>query len=75
MLTVREVQQWLAHLPDDWQDEPFEALVGSTPCTPKRLVAYVAKESGHRGVVVNPMGTHLPFDESLTWHFVLTQKD
>ncbi len=75
MLTVREVQQWLAHLPDEWQDAPFQAMVGSTPCTPKRLVAYVSKETGHRGVVVNPMGTHLPFDESLDWRITLLVRE
>jgi hypothetical protein len=73
MITARQVAAWIQSLPPDFQDAPFEAQVGSIPVTPKRLVAYVAKESGHRGVCVNPMGTHLPFDDSLKWEFVLKE--
>lgn len=70
-ITVANLKQWLETLPPEFQNTPIEALVHGTPCCLKRIVAYTLKDGNHRGVVVNPMGTHLPFDDSLTWHFSL----
>lgn len=70
-MTVREVHEWLAKLPPRFQDAPFEAMVGSSPVSLKRIVAYTYKEEDGIGVVANPMGTHLPFDDSMNWHHQL----
>ena len=72
IITVRCVSEWLASLPEEWQDTPFEAVWGGRTVTLKRLVAYRAKNGGGRGVATNSMGTHLPFDDSLEWVQVLS---
>ena len=71
-ITVRCVREWLAALPEEWQDAPFEAVWGGMPVTLKRIVAYRAKDGGSKGVAANSMGTHLPFDDSLEWVQVLS---
>lgn len=71
-ITVRRLRQWLESLPEEFQDAPFESLHGSFPVALKRIVAYsYINNPDHRGVVANSMGSHLPFDDSLTWHFTL----
>jgi hypothetical protein len=70
-LTVADVCRWLASLPAEYQNAPFESMVFHVPCALKRVVAYQTREGG-RAVVCNPMGTHLPFDGSLKWEATLT---
>lgn len=69
-MTVRQVREWLATLPPEFQDAPFESM-GGMPTSLKRIVAYQDKE-GNKGVVTNPIGSHLPFDESLEWKHILS---
>ncbi len=71
-MTVRQVREWLDKLPPEFQDAQFEAMLGTMPAHLKRIVAYTYKEGNNIGVVANPMGTHLPFDDSMTWHHILT---
>jgi len=66
-MTVAQVRQWLGELPGEWDEVEFQGMVGSFPCALKRIVAYREKDGGAVGVVCNPMGTHLPFDDSLQW--------
>jgi len=69
-ITVENLKQWLSMLPPEFQNAPIEAVAHGVPCCLKRIVAYTTKD-GKRAVVANPMGTHLPFDESLDWQFSL----
>ena len=69
-ITVANLRSWLDRLPPEFHNTPIEALVHGCPCNLKRIVAYSTKD-GRRAVVANPMGTHMPFDDSLTWHFSL----
>ena len=69
--TVRTVREWLESLPDEFQDAPFEATVHRLPSSLKRLVAYRYRDGSGIGVVANPMGSHLPFDDSIIWEEVL----
>lgn len=58
-INVRMLKQWLADLPDDMDDAVVESCVGSQPFALKRIIAYRGKKDGWRGVVLNPMATHL----------------
>lgn len=71
-ITVRAVREWLATLPDEFQDSEFGSVFGSMPVNLKRIVAWRAKDGSDKGVAANPMGTHLPFDDSLEWVRVLS---
>lgn len=71
-LTAREVAAWIQSLPDEFQDADFTAVFASTPCHLKRVVALKSKDGSITAVCANPMGTHLPFDDSYKWHHVLT---
>ncbi len=73
-MTVREVRAWLANLPEAYQDAPFESTGagGNMPLALKRIVAYKSiSDPNDKGVCANPMGSHLPFDQSLMWEHVL----
>lgn len=71
-ITVRHLREWLDSLPEEFQDVPFESTMGGMPHTLKRIVAYRSKDGSCKGVVTNPMGSHLPFDDSLEWAHVLS---
>ncbi len=72
-MTVRQVHQWLASLPEEWQEKEFVSMIGGgTPVSLKRIVAVLDAEDASAYVVANPMSTHLPFDNSLTWVKTLT---
>lgn len=72
-ITARALAEWIGTLPEEFQKAAFMANVGSVPCTLKRVVAFRDKyDSTFFGVVANPMGSHLPMDDSLTWEKVLT---
>ncbi|GEM_PF-1581793 len=71
-ITVRCVREWLARLPKEFQDVEFETVFGGLPVNLKRVVAYRAKDGSCKGVTVNGMGSHLPFDDSLEWVLVLS---
>lgn len=73
-ITVAHVQDWLALLPEEFRraDLMASSNIGS-PVTLKRILAFRFKENpSDVGVAVNGIGTHLPFDDSLTWEKVLT---
>lgn len=73
MFTVRNVIKWLSELPEEFQDANLENCDHGFPLGLKRIVAYRMKDDPtHIGVVVNSMGTHLPFDHSLKWEHTLS---
>jgi hypothetical protein len=65
-ITVESLRKWLESLPPEFQKAPIVALSFHTI---KRIVACTEKDGGGHAVIVNPMGTHLPFDDSLVWHY------
>jgi len=69
--TVKLVREFLASLPEEYQNAEFFAQVGPGPKQLKRIVAYRTKDGTEVGVVANPMGTHLPFDDTYKWECVL----
>ena len=71
-ITVKEVREWLASLPVEFDNADFEQVVGVYPTPTKRIVAYKLKDDGSLGVVVNGMGTHLPFDDTIEWEHLLS---
>jgi hypothetical protein len=73
-LTVRSVRQWLEALPEEYQDVPFESSFAGAPSPIKRIVAYQSKGTTARGVSVNGLGTHLPFNDSLEWAHTLSPR-
>lgn len=70
-ITAREVAAWIQSLPDEFQDSEFTDCFGGYPITLKRLVALKSKDGTLTAVCANGMGSHLPFDDSLTWHYTL----
>lgn len=71
-ITVRAVREWLATLPEEFQDAEFTGSIRSGPFSLKRIVALKSNDGTHTSVCCNPMGTHLPFDDSYNWHHVLS---
>lgn len=72
-ITARALAEWIATLPEEFQKSEFMANAGPLPSGLKRVVAFRHKgDPKEIGVVANPMGTHLPMDDSLTWEKVLT---
>lgn len=72
-ITARALAEWICTLPEEFQKSQFMSSVGPLPSNLKRVVAFRDKEDPKFiGVVANPMGTHLPMDDSLTWEKVLT---
>lgn len=60
MTTVKQLKEWLATLPPEFENAEVDALVHSVPLSLKRTVAYRCKHDPQQvGVVFNPMGTHL----------------
>lgn len=57
-MTVKELKEWLAGLPPEYDAARIESVVHGVPCLAKRVVAYKYKDGGI-GLVVNSMGTHL----------------
>lgn len=71
-ITVAHLREWLAALPEEFQKAELESCRGGLPLTLKRIVAYRSKDGSCIGVCANSVGSHLPFDDSLTWEHVLT---
>ena len=71
-ITAREIAAWIQSLPAEYQDAEFTAVFGSFPITLKRVVALTSKDGTLTSVCANPVGTHLPFDESFIWHHTIT---
>jgi len=71
-ITAREVAQWIQSLPAEFQDAEFTATFAGMPITLKRVVALKSKDDTVVSVCANPMGTHLPFDDSYQWFHTLT---
>lgn len=57
-ITVRDLKAWLATLPPEFEDAEIQSIVGRTPSTAKRLVAYRYDDGSGIGIYVNSMGTH-----------------
>lgn len=63
MTTVKQLKEWLATLPPEFENAQVQSLAHSFPLSLKRTVAYRSKhDPQHVGVVFNPMGTHFDTD-------------
>lgn len=70
--TVKQLREWLATLPADFDDQPISSIANvGYPFEAKRVIAFRWKETpSQAGVAVNSLGTHYSDDWKKAVEFV-----